>query len=563
MILALALALSGCGPADDTDDAFSTEGWPLGEVVAVEDRGLRATLDTPQGPLHVVRLQGTHAEMGHQYGVLLADDVEPVWDALTGSMADDLGMDQEAVETLYGPMLDTVWQHMLPHTPAPWVEFFESAHAAMGYDEDDACLLCRVVVLANMSDMNFDSITAAMSAANAGQSEHLEVYYAEGPDAAARLEAEPPGVPGLFPTCSFFAAWGERTADGHMIASRNLDWAMDTGIGPSRALTLFVPEGEGAGHPFATVGYLGMVGALAGMSSEGVAVSEVGSTGVLERLTAEPWVLRNLDILEHATTLDEGLAYHANLVEDGVNRPQSIGYNFMVAWGDPAGEGAAAEAATVEANGAMASIHRGGLTTVHLFAEDGTHAEELVGTPEGEACEIDHMAVERTFACDDDGFVLDGDGAYVEDPDGCPLPTGLPLADALFRGDEAMSYHNRRFQLASHGPQGGDGLMVTSGSYTGRYLIGHDMLHAWETGSAWSRDGVEYIPAGEPTLVGLDEGVEVAQQMARHDNILSVVYDATSLELRLSYEAGEGETWVSAHTLDYFAVDLAPAFAWE
>jgi len=380
-------------------------------------------------------------------------------------------------------------------------------------------------------------------------------------------------IPNPFHSCSFFGAWGDRTTDGHFIGSRNLDWNADTGIGPMRLLTIFVPEGEGAGHPYATLGYTGSVGALAGMSSAGIALGEVGSTGVLERLVGEPWVLRNLEILEHATDLDQALAYHSNQVSDGFNRPQTIGYNFMLGYGDPQGDGAAAEGAVIEANGAMVSIHRGGdggSTEVHHFDFDGLHertayeGESDVNT-EAEAVEIDASGEPRSFACEEGEFLVDEYGEYIEDPSGQQMPVGLPLEQALFRGDEALSHANRRFQVAAHGPQDGDDLMVTSSSYGHRYLPSHGMLRAWELGEAYEEDSQVIVEdnGGQQVLIGLDQGVELAAHVAMGSNILSVVYDATSLEMMFSYEQGTGDAWEPANEQDYVYVDLKPAFEFD
>ncbi|MBN2800325.1 MAG: hypothetical protein JXX28_14390 [Deltaproteobacteria bacterium] len=564
--LVLLLPLLSCTKDEPAEDElFTGEGWPLGEVVAVEGRGLRATLDTAQGPLMVVRLAGTHEEMGRQLGVLVGPEVDRVWRSLTASMGDDLGMSQEAVEAMYGPLLDTVWAHMVPQVPAPWLAYIDAADEAMGGDE--VCTLCRVTALSNISDMNFDSMSAALATIDAGRSAQLQAFYAEGPDAASALGAEPPAVPGPFATCSFFAAWGARSADGHLYASRNLDWSADTGISAAKALMVYVPEGAGAGHPFATIGYAGMPGALAGLSASGVAVAEVGSTSVLERIAAEPWIFRHMEILEHAEDLDQAIAYHTLEVGDGFLRPQSNGYNFMVAWGDPVGGGAGAEAAVIEANGAMVSVHRGGETTVHLFAEDGSPDQVLTGVSanrEADAVEVDRFGAARGFACGEGGApLLDERGLPTEQEGGCPLPTGLPLEQAIFRGDEAMSHWNRRFQMASHGPQSGDGLMITSGSYTERYLRSHLLLQAWEQGVEFARDGQIIVAAAPPVGVGMDQAELLASQVARDDNILSVVYDATALDLRVSYEQGTGDSWVPANALPYFPLSLAPAFAYE
>ncbi|MFH1467914.1 MAG: hypothetical protein ABIO70_26245 [Pseudomonadota bacterium] len=574
ILLLSLLSLAACDRANDTGEVpYDPTGWPLGEIQAVEGKGILAVLDTPQGPIQVLRVRGTHAEMGRQMGVLIGPQVPPMWDTFMEALTAEMDMPIEVAEGSYAPLMGDVWDRMVPTIPQPWLDLSAAMQEAAAWDKD-VCYPCRVVGISNVSDLNFEDEIQGLLTINDGTSEQLDDYYAEGEDAAAMPRphgADP--VPNPFASCSFFGAWGERTQDGHYLGSRNLDWNADTGIGPLRLLTIYVPEGDGAGHPFATLGYTGMIGALAGISSAGLAVSEVGSTGVLERLLGEPWVLRNMDILEHAQDLDAALAYHTNQAPDGFHRPQTIGYNFGVGYGDPAGGGAAAEGAVVEANGAMVSIFRGGAgggAEVHWFDVDGVHERSAVlgdggVNAEADAVEIDAAGQARTFAYAEGAFVQDAHGNYVEDPEGLPMPTGQPLAQALFRGDEAMSHANRRFQMAAHGPQDGDGLMVTSGSYRDRYTPSHDMLQAWAAGTAYEDDGEVLIPdnGGIPVPIGLEEGVTLTSHVAMGSNILSVVYDATSLEIMFSYEQGTGETWEPASAQEYAYVDLKPAFEFE
>jgi hypothetical protein len=574
-LLLTTLLLPACNPTEDTGEVYDPTGWPLGEIVATEGKGILAELETPTGSLQILRVRGTHAEMGRQMGVLVGDQVPPMWDSFMEQLGGEMDMSVDVVNAVYAPLMDDVWAHMEPTIPGPWLELVDAMVVASGQEDEDFCYPCRLIALSNISDLNFEELADGVTTINTGTSNQLDTYYAEGPDAAA-IPAPPSdyqAIPNPFHSCSFFGAWGERTADGHYIGSRNLDWNADTGIGPLRMITIFVPEGEGAGHPFATIGYAGMVGALAGLSSTGIAVSEVGSTGVLERLIGEPWVLRNNDILEHAADLDEALAFHRNDAPDGFHRPQTIGYNFMVGWGDPAGAGAGAEGAVVEANGAMISVFRGGASgaaEVHHFDADGALERSLGLGDEGvnaeaEAVEIDAEGSARLFAYEAGEYVMDPHGNYQEDPEGEPLTTGYPLGEALYRGDEAMSHANRRFQMAAHGPQDGDGLMISSGSYKGRYTPSRLMLEAWEQGVAYEEDGVELIPdnGGTPVAIGLDEGVVLTSWVAMSTNIMSIVYDATTLELRVAYEEGTGDDWEPASAQEYVHIDLKPAFEFE
>ena len=574
-ILTFLPLLAACHGEQDTGEPYDASGWPLGEVVATDGKGILAEIETTQGTLQVLRLRGDYAEMGRQAGVLVGEQVPALWQTFVASFASELGMDPDSAEDAMMELLDGAWGHMLPYIPPSYVELIMAMNSAAGYDEDD-CIPCRVVAITNISDLDFDS-TAGLLTMSSGVSGDLEDYYA-GQGASASLSVPTAtrhaGPAGPFQTCSFFSAWGGHTQDAHLLASRNLDWSSDTGIANHKLLTIFHPEGEGAGHPYATIGYVSLLGALAGLSSEGIAVAEVGSTGVLARLTGEPWVIRHMELLEHATDLDEALLYHTNQVGDGLNRPPTIGYNFMVAYGDPGGSGASAEAAVVEANGAMVGVHRGGaagVAEVHYFGEDGAHASALELGDEGvnleaDAVEIDADGQARLFLYGDEGWVTDDDGQYVEDPGGIPMPTGLALQDALFRGDEAMSHAVRRWQLAANGPQEGDGdLMVDSSSYRGRYSPSYEMLSAWESGVAWEDDGQVVVPdnGGEPVLMGMDEAVTLASHVAMGCNILSVVYDATALRVRVAYEVGSGDDWQAARDQEYTDIELGPAFDFE
>jgi hypothetical protein len=118
------------------------------------------------------------------------------------------------------------------------------------------------------------------------------------------------------------------------------------------------------------------------------------------------------------------------------------------------------------------------------------------------------------------------------------------------------------WQLAANGPQDGDELLVASGSYRNRYLVMHDMLAAYESGAAYEHGGKTWIEAtGASTLVGAAQAETIARAAALSSNVMSIVYDATALRIRVSYETGTGETWEAASLHDYLEVDLAPMFA--
>ena len=63
--------------------------------------------------------------------------------------------------------------------------------------------------------------------------------------------------------CDCFAAWGPRTVDGNVRASRNLDWTKDTGISSAKIVTVYHAVEQNQ-HTYATVGFAGFSAALAG-----------------------------------------------------------------------------------------------------------------------------------------------------------------------------------------------------------------------------------------------------------------------------------------------------------
>lgn len=560
----LLLALVACNDSketgnSDTSSPYDPSGWPLGEIEKTDGRGILANYEIQEGNIQILRVSGDYYEMGRQMGSLVGEQIPPIWDSFKQALAEELDMSDTVVETLYVPILDQVWLHLASHTPKKHMDMMRGLNDAMGtpieedgsFDSDNPCLTCRIVAISNLSDLNFNDITSALNTAQNGTSEQLDTYYSQGPDA----QLAPRSLNGTAPfqTCSFFAAWGSRTEQNHMIASRNLDWTNDTGIHENRLITIFKPIGPDAGHPYATIGYAGMPGGLAGISSTGIAVAEVGSTGVLERIKGEPWVFRHLDILEHAKTLEEAILFHTNQANSG-NYPQTIGYNFMVAFGDPENNGNSSDAAVIEANGAMVSVVKNGVTDVHFFAENGEHLQTITGNKEEEAKEINSQGETRLF--------IEDSGQYIEDPSGTPIYTGFPLSEAIFRGDEALSHTNRQYQIASHGPQNSEDLLITSSSYKNRYLRSRNMLEAWELGTSYYLDDTELIPdnEGQKTLIGLDEGVTLTAAVGMSSNIMSIVYDATGLEVMVSYESGSGDSWKAAKENPYLYIDLKDAF---
>jgi hypothetical protein len=571
------------------------EVWPIGEVQETCEGGLLATLDTPSGPIRILVLRGSHHQMGRQSGCLIGSGTGQFMSTLLAYFtaaiqeeAANMGLAPEQTTTLLISMLNNIWLHMEPYVDQRFLDEFQGFEEMVMGDPEIAqhwtetkpdWALRAFVLLSNLSDLNWGgTIEDILDKLVVGASDQLLEHYAGDEIAllmrnvADKVSESPMRLP-MRTTCSFFAAWGPRTVDGHLLASRNLDWSTDTGIAQMKGITFFAPTG---GTVHASIGYLGFFGSLAGISHNGIVLSEVGSESTMERLTGQPWTLKFREVLEDAENLDEAVALLAGVTQDGAVRPPTIGYNWMVGYGDPTGGGANAAAAAVENNGVVAGIMRGATncsqeTQVIQYAEDGTVLDVMDNTSapelanlEQETLEIDGAGEPRLFQLDQEGkLLLNNNGCPIIASDGTGIPwaVGRPLDCALFRGDEALVHAVRRWQTASNGPQNGDKLLCDSGSYRHRYMVMHDILEAYEKGSGYIHNGENWVEeTGSQIPVGLQQAEMIARAAAMGSNVMSIAYDATALSLRVSYEIGTGPDWQGAHLHDYHELELGPAF---
>jgi len=106
--------------------------------------------------------------------------------------------------------------------------------------------------------------------------------------------------------CTFFAAWGDATKDGHLHQIRALDYATEAGIQDHPALIVCKPTGHNA---FVNIGWLGFIGVVSGMSEKHIALSEIGEhfSDEVETLAGEPMPLLMRRVLEEADDLDSAV----------------------------------------------------------------------------------------------------------------------------------------------------------------------------------------------------------------------------------------------------------------
>lgn len=120
--------------------------------------------------------------------------------------------------------------------------------------------------------------------------------------------------------CSMFGVWGDRTVDGHLYSARNLDWLTDLGINQYKLITVHHPVD---GYSHCTVGYAGVWGALAGMSSEGLTAHEANLESKLSSFQGYPWLLRLRDVMSRSKDLQGAMSMWA-----ATNN--TVGFNHMI-----------------------------------------------------------------------------------------------------------------------------------------------------------------------------------------------------------------------------------------
>ena len=104
--------------------------------------------------------------------------------------------------------------------------------------------------------------------------------------------------------CTAFGAWGNATADGHLITGRNFDWEAADVFSRDRVVIMCEPEN---GIPFISLAWASMAGVVSGMNRAGVSVTINGAPSSLPGETATPVAMVAREVLEKAHNLEESL----------------------------------------------------------------------------------------------------------------------------------------------------------------------------------------------------------------------------------------------------------------
>ncbi len=474
------------------------------EVVARYGQGRLERYRSELGEILVAHVQGTPEEIGMQYGALLAGPIE-------ANVRDVLGLfNPPGMDASFGRgLLAKAWERFEPYVPEPCVV------------EMDAIRRGAQEVGVDLDPLAMPLLTAATNFDMYKREERLGELLADEP---GELLGPAEGPPAL--SCTMLAVWGSRTVDGKLFSHRNLDWISQTGMHQRRLLTVYRPEGN---HAFVTMGYAGVIGALAGMNDAGITLSEVGAFSVREELDGTPWALTARRVLAESDRLEDGV----QILRDAHH---TLGYNYLVADGDPARFG------TSEFNPRAAALETN-----------------------YECCEV--------FGENDPQEAA----ASWSDAGGKATHYGLPLTEAILRADTAFGERSRELQAADNGPgepgQNGDPT-VEGSSYVRCHKPMHDMLLAYERGEAYTfpvRD-TQVIEAGKPRKIGPEEMLTIAATVAHNVeklpendwNVMSVVYAPTDGEFWVAYEhQDESGEWTNAPDTGYWHFRMGELMASE
>lgn len=129
-------------------------------------------------------------------------------------------------------------------------------------------------------------------------------------------------LPEVYPSwCTNGAYWGKATADGRMIAVRNLDWNRQMGVHRHAAVKFIAIPGR---KKYVNIGYAGFAGVLSGMNEAGISAGQVGASSVDETLEGVPMPFVLKRVMEETGSEEDA----ADLIKRAV---RTRGYNYIIA----------------------------------------------------------------------------------------------------------------------------------------------------------------------------------------------------------------------------------------
>ena len=234
-------------------------------LIGTFEQGKKYT--TGDGKFAVLQLRGTFRQMGRQYGALLSDNINGMYNEVVNQYLSNHVIDSTATLTVFSTNLFRLY-------PQRFLDM------AQGISETAAIASDQLAVINEFFDYLLDSFCGPL------------------PQAARRAH------------CSGMAVWGDYTGNGPLVMGRDFDFpTFYRAFAPY--LTLIVMNPTDGSCPAAMLTYAGQVGAIQAFNAAGLVMenNDGSSCGDSNRFfgVRTPFMVKDLEMLMDYTTLS-GLA---------------------------------------------------------------------------------------------------------------------------------------------------------------------------------------------------------------------------------------------------------------
>jgi hypothetical protein len=452
-------------------------------------------------PPFLVKLVGTRQQIGYDYAALLHNETISMYASFMGSMFN------ASEQLVLNEFVDYCWTNfLLKHVSQDFqdeITGMKQYHTQFGVGSDNITtdqVATRFYTLANMPADTVNIIDMLEQELEKDWPVWLRVSINE----LIRL------IEKILSGCDAFGVWGSRTKGALLYSSRNLDWNKDTGINKYKLVTFYhVSTPSGNIPPYATTGFASGLGALAGMSSTGITVSEMNLDNSRVTFDGTPFPLRLRAVLEGATDLGTALD-----VWRATNNTNS--FNFLI--------GSAPDA---------------------LAGRDGAYALETMRNYTSVYGANSARERDSVYYCgpkDTKTYCSWTNQTGV-------ISLGRPLVDAVWRSNHAMD------------PE----IMLTQERLFNDTMFRYNLMADLFTELKGTPIDDQLAADITATLGIKGEDFFSCEQDFHHGSvIMSVVYapgprpQAASGYLYVAWEGGQGKSWTPASCMPFVRIDFAP-----
>ncbi|KAF2069422.1 hypothetical protein CYY_009257 [Polysphondylium violaceum] len=506
LLIAINVLVLSCIVYGETP-SFKVDSNPTLNMVKQYNSSTLYTLSSSgyQDPIFVANLTGTHYEIGYAMGYFLAEEALENFESLL-KVAIPYGFERDALKLF----LDWQWKDYLSkQITQNYLDeiqgFYDGAKGA-GFDKLENAITQAVVISSLPGDPNQNIEALIKNEFLKGDASEFKQYLvANGYDEviATILNTElfkSTTADGSKPIkgmqCSHFSVWGSRTNSGDMYNGRNLDWLQNSGIAKNKLITFYHPKGS---YSHAAIGFAGLIGAITGISSQGIFVAESDNDSNKVTFDGFAWSMRLRYIMEHANSIDAALG-----LWKATNN--TMGMNHMVA---------SSNEATTAPHPAYALETMAGYTA---YFPDNSPAEQYL---------------------------------YTNTTTGAATQMGYPIPEAVFRTNHGYDTVIRANQWID--PKPTDDSMI-------RYMLFHDAFNYYETAQI---EISELEAINITSILGAknnEANFYDCSQGWNGYNIISATYHFAANKMFVAYEEGAGQNRVCACCGTYVQVDLTPFF---